>query len=225
MAKLSLYRAPREEERLRTQHTLVTVLETTLRLLHPFMPFITEELWQRLPHTGESIMTSPYPKATRKQTDVGAERALAPIMAAVAAVRTIRGEMRIAPSATLTVTIKPTASPAPFAECVPLIEALGRATVRVDGAATRPPASALAVVEDAEVYVDLTGVVDLDAERQRLQKEIKRLDEFIAQVEAKLSRPEFVERAPAEVVARERERQTENRALRDKHVASLGWIG
>jgi valyl-tRNA synthetase len=225
MAKLSLYRAPREEERLRTQHTLVTVLETTLRLLHPFMPFITEELWQRLPHTGDSIMISPYPKATRKQTDVGAERALAPIMAAVTAVRTIRGEMRIAPSATLTVTIKPTAGPAPFAECVPLIEALGRATVRVDRAATRPPASALAVVEDAEVYVDLTGVVDLDAERQRLQKEIKRLDEFIAQVEAKLSRPEFVERAPAEVVARERERQTENRALRDKLVASLGWIG
>jgi len=203
----------------------VTVLETTLRLLHPFMPFITEELWQRLPHTGDSIMISPYPKATRKQTDVGAERALAPIMAAVTAVRTIRGEMRIAPSATLTGTIKPTAGPAPFAECVPLIEALGRATVRVDRAATRPPASALAVVEDAEVYVDLTGVVDLDAERQRLQKEIKRLDEFIAQVEAKLSRPEFVERAPAEVVARERERQTENRALRDKLVASLGWIG
>ena len=94
----------------------------------------------------------------------------------------------------------------------------------MDARAVRPPASALAVVDDAELYVDLTGVVDLAAERQRLQKEIKRVEEFIAQVEGKLARPEFVERAPAEVVARERERQAENHALRDKLVASLGWI-
>src|SRR5215467_2113237 len=93
IAKLSLYRAEHPEARRRTQHTLVTVLESTLRLLHPFMPFITEELWQRLPHTGESIMIARYPKATARQIDAAAERALAPIMAAVTAVRTIRSEM------------------------------------------------------------------------------------------------------------------------------------
>jgi valyl-tRNA synthetase len=224
IAKLSLYRAEHAEARLRTQHTLVTVLEATLRLLHPFMPFITEELWQRLPHAGDSIMVAPYPRATLRQTDAEAERAMAPIMAAVTAVRAIRGEMRIPPSVTLAVTIRPGAAPAAFAESAPLIEALARAALTVDGAATRPPASALAVVGDAELYVDLSGVVDLATERQRLQKEIKRVEDFIAQVAAKLARPEFVERAPAEVVAKERERQTENRALRDKLVASLTWI-
>jgi valyl-tRNA synthetase len=224
IAKLALYRPEHPDVRLRTQHTLVTVLEATLRLLHPFMPFITEELWQRLPHTGESIVIAPFPRATRKQIDAEAERAMAPIMAAVTAVRTIRSEMRIAPSATLSVTFRPgPASPA-FAESAPLIEALARASVRVDAGAMRPAASALAVVEDAEVYVDLTGVVDLAAERPRLQKEIRRVDDLIAQGEAKLARPEFVERAPAEVVAKERERQAENRGLRDKLVASLGWI-
>jgi valyl-tRNA synthetase len=224
MAKLALYRPDHPHARLRAQHTLVTVLETTLRLLHPFMPFITEELWQRLPHAGESIMVAPYPRATRRQMDAGAEAAMTPIMAAVTAVRTIRGEMRIAPSASLAVTIRPgPASPA-FADSAPLIEALARATVRVDPEARRPAASALAVVDDAELYVDLTGVVDLAAERQRLQKEIRRVDGLIAQGDAKLARPDFVERAPAEIVAKERERQAENRGLRDKLAASLGWI-
>src|SRR5262249_11332928 len=77
IAKLSLYRAESPAARLRTQHTLVTVLETALRLLHPFMPFITEELWQRLPHRGESIMVAPYPRAKAGQTDAEAEREMA----------------------------------------------------------------------------------------------------------------------------------------------------
>ena len=170
-------------------------------------------------------MIARYPKETARQIDAAAERALAPIMAAVTAVRTIRSEMRIAPSVTLAVTIRPGGDGTTFAHQAHLVEALARASVRVDPAASRPATSALAVVEGAELYVDLTGVVDLAAERQRLQKEIKRVDDFIAQVEGKLARPEFVERAPADVVAKERERQAENRALRDKLVASLGWIG
>src|SRR4029453_9759522 len=112
-----------------------------------------------------------------------------------------------------------------FEESRSLIESLARASVRVDAAATRPAASAPAVVDDAEGYVDLSGVVARAAERLRLQKEIKRVDDLITQGEAKLTRPEFVERAPAEVVTKERERLAENRGLRDKFVASLGWIG
>src|SRR5919198_3028321 len=107
IAKLSLYRAAEPVERLRTQHTLVEVLETTLRLLHPFMPFVTEEVWQRLPHKGESIMVAPYPKATRKHHDPAAEREMAAVMDVVTAVRNIRGEMRIAPGAILSVTLRP----------------------------------------------------------------------------------------------------------------------
>jgi valyl-tRNA synthetase len=169
-------------------------------------------------------MIAPYPRATRGQIDAEAERAMASIMAAVTAVRTIRGEMRIPPSATVAVTIRPGPTSAAFADSAPLIESLARASLRIDAEATRPGASALAVVEDAELYVDLSGVVDLAAERQRLQKEIKRVDDLIAQGEAKLGRPEFVERAPAEVVAKERERLAENRSLREKFTSSLGWI-
>src|SRR5262249_49387586 len=110
IAKVALYRPDDPAARLRAQHTLVTVLEATLRLLHPFMPFITEELWQRLPRDNrapESIMIAAYPKASRRQQDADAERAMAVVMDAVTAIRNIRGEMRIAPGVTLAVTVKP----------------------------------------------------------------------------------------------------------------------
>jgi len=95
----------------------------------------------------------------------------------------------------------------------------------VDPRATRPRASALGVVGGTEVYVALEGVVDLAAERQRLEKEIKRAEEAIAFGRGKLSRPEFAERAPADVVEKEREKVAAQEALREKLVASLGWVG
>ncbi|MBI2216520.1 MAG: valine--tRNA ligase [Candidatus Rokubacteria bacterium] len=226
IAKLSLYRPETPDERLRTQHTLVTVLETTLRLLHPFTPFITEEIWQRLPHDGESIMVAPYPRARRKAGDAGAERTMGLVIDLVTAIRTVRGEMRVPPSATLGVTVRPSAEQgALFEASRRTIEALARARLTVDPAATRPASAALAVAGGAEVYVELAGVVDLAAERQRLSKEIRRASETIAMLEGKLARPEFVERAPAEVVERERGRLAAERSVREKLEASLGWLG
>jgi len=105
------------------------------------------------------------------------------------------------------------------------VQSLARATLTVDLRATRPRASALGVVGGTEVYVALEGVVDLAAERQRLEKEIKRAEEAIAFGRAKLSRPEFAERAPADVVEKEREKVAAQEALREKLVASLGWVG
>ena len=225
MAKLSLYRPADPAERLRAQHTLVTVLEATLRLLHPFMPFISEDLWQRLPHRGPSIMIAPYPRARRGQVDAEAERGMGVLMDAITAVRNIRGEMRIGPGVTVAVTIRAAAEHhALFREHVALVESLARARLTVDLAATRRPATALAVVGASELYVDLRGVVDLAAERQRLGKEIARVDETIAFLRQKLGRPEFVERAPAEVVQRERDRLAAEETLRVKLAASLGSI-
>ena len=210
IAKLPLYRPASPEERLAAQHTLVTVLESTLRLLHPFMPFITEEIWQRLPGTGESIMIAPYPRVARGQIDAGAERDMTAVMAAVMAIRNIRGEMRIAPSVPLSVTIRPASDAAPlFAATASLVGSLARADVSVDAEATRPHTSALAVLGAAELYVDLAGVVDLAAERARLDKEIRKVTESIAFIEGKLARPDFVERAPAEIVEKERHRLRE----------------
>jgi valyl-tRNA synthetase len=224
IAKLSLYQ--RESAvRARTQHTLVTVLEPTLRLLHPLMPFITEEIWQQLPHRGESIMVVPYPRARAARIDTEAERQMQSVTDLVTAIRNVRGEMRIAPGVSLAVTVRATDKHiALFAEQRPLIEMLGRCRLTIDQHASRPTNAALTVVGASEVYVDLTGVVDLVAERQRLTKEMARLDETLAFLTGKLARPDFVERAPAEIVERERTRLAEGRALREKLEESRRWI-
>jgi valyl-tRNA synthetase len=226
MAKLALYRPEAPARRLAAQHTLVVVLETTLRMLHPFMPFITEEIWQRLPHAGDSIMVARYPRARRADVDEEAERALAVVMETVATVRNIRGEMRVSPAVPLTVRVRPSAAHAALVrEHAALVEALARARVTVDPAATRPPQSALGLVGETEVYVELAGVVDLAAERARLEKEIRRAADAIEFTRAKLARPEFTERAPAEVVDKEKEKLAQQEALLAKLTASLSWVG
>ena len=225
MAKIPLYRAGDGAARRQAQETLVTVLETTLRLLHPFMPFITEEIWQRLPEHGESIMLAPYPNVGRGHADAAAERDMTVVMDAVTAIRNIRGEMRISPATTLDAIVRPSPEHAAvLATAAALVETLARTRLTVDPAASRPAGSALAVVRGSELYVSLEGVVDVAAERARLDKEIRKAAETVGFIEGKLARPEFVERAPAEIVEKERQRLAEQRELREKLEASLAWI-
>jgi len=225
IAKTALYRGEDASARRRVQHTLVTTLETTLRLLHPFMPFITEELWQRLPDAGESIMIAPYPRPGGV-VDGAAAREMAVLMQAITAIRTIRGEMRLSPAQTLGATVKAAAVDEPLLRAhTALIDTLARARVTVDPGATRPRASALGVIGDSEIYVELEGLIDLSAERQRLEKEIKRTADAIAFTRGKLARPDFTERAPAEIVDKERDKLAEQEALHAKLVASLSWVG
>ena len=158
-------------ERAVTQRTLVETLDATLRLLHPFMPFISEEIWQRLPREEAAdraayIMSAPFPKAGRKGRDAAAEAEMAPVIAVVSAIRTVRSESRISPAVELTVTVKcPPRTPPGLRDAVPLISALARARVTVDPQAARPPQSAHAVAGGADVFVLLEGVVDVGAER------------------------------------------------------------
>ncbi|PYN54345.1 MAG: hypothetical protein DMD92_18935 [Candidatus Rokuibacteriota bacterium] len=170
-------------------------------------------------------MIAPYPKAGRKQHDPAAERALGAVMEVVTAVRNIRGEMRISPAEVLRVTLRPTRDGGDlFKEHTALVDALARIRLVVDPRAGRPKSSALAVAGGAEIYVELAGIVDLAAERQRLEKEIRKVAESVEFLTAKLARPEFVERAPAEIVERERARLAEQETLRAKLTASLGWL-
>ncbi len=228
VAKTALYRPESPDQRLAAQHALVTVLETTLRLLHPIMPFITEELWQRLPaavRRGESIMLAKYPRVVRNAVDARAERQFGLVMQMIGGIRNIRGEMRIAPSVTLATTVKPASEHEQvIRDASGLVETLGRARLVIDPRATRLPNSAIALVGQTEMYVDLAGVVDLATERARLAKEIKRAADTVAFLETKLSRPEFAERAPAVVVDKERERLDAERQLQAKLEASLTWI-
>jgi valyl-tRNA synthetase len=170
-------------------------------------------------------MIAPYPRPTAAP-DPTAEREMALVMQAITAIRNIRGEMRLSPAQTLTATVKATAADEPLLRAhAALIETLARARVTVDPHATRPRASALAVVGQSEIYVELEGLVDLAAERQRLEKEIKRAGDAIAFTRGKLARPDFTERAPAEIVEKERDKLAEQEALHAKLVASLSWVG
>ena len=227
IAKRSLYQPESPAARAVTQRTLVETLETTLRLLHPFMPFISEELWQRLPHQGDSIMIAPFPKASRKGRDPEAERLMAPVLDFVSAIRTIRSESRISPAVELAVSVKP-AGPevaAALASGAAVIGSLARAAITVSADGGRPANSAMAATPSGDVFVRLEGVVDFEAERQRLRKEVERARKEIAFLEGKLGRPDFVERAPAEVVERERARLTEQRQTEQKLAASLAALG
>jgi valyl-tRNA synthetase len=234
IAKRSLYQPESPEARAVTQRTLVETLEATLRLLHPFMPFISEELWQRLPHRGESIpaptrsiMIAPFPKAGRKGRDPEAERLMAPLLDVVSAIRTIRSESRISPAVELAVSVKP-ASPevaAALAASASVVGSLARAAITVAGDGARPASSAMAATPSGDVFVRLEGVVDFESERARLRKEVERARKEIAFLEGKLGRPEFVERAPAEVVERERARLVEQQQTAQKLAASLAALG
>jgi valyl-tRNA synthetase len=220
-SKLVLYRGEDPAARARTQATLLDVLETTLRLLHPFMPFLTEEVWQRLPKGRGAVahvMVARYPRPKRQGIDAAAEAEMRLLMAVVAAVRNVRSEMQIPPARSLTVIVRPpdAARAAVLESATAQLGALARAEVRVDAAATRPPQSALALAEGCEVYIPLEGVVDLSAERRRLAREVERAEAELARLEGKLGRAEFRQRAPADVVAREEARQAEEAARRTK---------
>jgi valyl-tRNA synthetase len=218
-SKLTLYRGDDPAARARTQATLVEVLEATLRLLHPFMPFITEEIWQRLPRgrtAAASIMIAPYPRPRRGDVDAPAEASMAPVMAVITAIRNLRSEMHVAPSRVLTVVVRPPAGPIAtiLGEAARAIGAFTRAEVRVDPDAMRPPRSLLTLAEACELYVPVEGLIDIAAERGRLERELRRAEDELARTEAKLAREEFRQRAPAEVVAREEARRAEQLGLR-----------
>jgi valyl-tRNA synthetase len=169
-------------------------------------------------------MIAPYPRAGA--VDAAAEREMGLLMQVVTVVRNIRGEMRISPAQMLDVTLRAAPADEPlFREHVRLIEVLARARVTIDPSATRPRTAALGVAGQSEIHVRLEGLVDLAAEKQRLEKEIRRASEAMAFTRGKLARPEFTERAPAEIVDKEREKLAEQEVLHAKLVASLDWMG
>jgi valyl-tRNA synthetase len=218
-SKPTLYRGADPAVRARTQATLLEVLETTLRLLHPFMPFITEEIWQRLPKPGrqpDSIMIARFPR--RRAVDTAVEAEFGPLIDLVAKVRTIRSEMQVPPGRELTAIVKPSSEAVEglLGREAAVLGALARAKLSIDRHAVRPPQAALAVSDAGEVYVPLEGIVDLAAERRRLERELAKVEEELARLTAKLARAEFRERAPAEVVAREEARRADQLALQAK---------
>jgi valyl-tRNA synthetase len=219
--------SPQREE---TRATLVHVLETTLRALHPMMPFITEDIWQRVPKSdaGPTIVLARYPGASDGRKDESAEREMAVLQAAIVAARTIRAEHDLAPrqEIPLVLATNDAAVRDLLVKQTPAIASLCRASVRVepdDG--QTPEKTAISVADRVRVLVPLEGLVDFEKERERLARELKKVSNDLASVEKKLSNEGFVARAPQEVVAQERERQRELAGKREHLETALSALG
>ena len=217
LTKARLY-AEEPERKDTAMKVLVYVLDQVLRLLHPFMPFITEEIWQSIPHEGESLMLSAWP-VYKEELNFKAEKdQMESVMEAIRAIRNRRAEMNVPPSKKAALYVL-TAKPQIFAEGEGFLQRLAYADAvsmlekepeNLDGMVTITTA-------DAKLYIPMGQLVDVAKELDRIGKELEKNKKFLASLEAKLSNEKFVGRAPEAVVNAEREKAQKTRDL----IASL----
>jgi valyl-tRNA synthetase len=198
-----------------TVATLVAVFETALRLLHPLMPFLTDELWHALPGVEReraTLLLTSFPHAADVERDDAAEARVERLVAVVRALRNLRSEMNLPPSREIDLLVasrdaQASAELPGFADAIKTLARIGRLETLPGG--TRPSGSALAVAGGLELYVPLAGLIDVSAERERLEREIERVVKELAAVTRKLDNDDFMSRAPEEIVAKERARSAE----------------
>ncbi|AXO62870.1 valine--tRNA ligase [Pseudomonas sp. phDV1] len=207
--------APIERQR-GTRRTLVRVLEVILRLAHPFMPFITEEIWQRIKAQagvqGETLMLQPWPVANESRIDAAAEGDIEWVKQLMLGVRQIRGEMKISMAKRIDIIVANASAEdlRRLADFEPLLSKLAKLeSVRVLAAGEEAPMSATTLVGEMEVLVPMAGLIDKDAELARLDKEVARLEGEVKRVGGKLANEGFVAKAPAEVLEKERAKLAE----------------
>jgi len=201
-----------------TRRTLIATLESLLRLVHPLMPFISEEIWLRVAPragvAGETVMIQSYPEAATGDVDPAAEAEMEWVQGFILGLRRIRGEMDIAPGRRLPVLLQDAGD-----EDRRLLERHGRLVRdvgRIESVdfldeGTEVPPSATALLGDMKIFVPMAGLIDVQAERGRLGKQAKKVQAELSRAEAKLANPRFVDNAPADIVAKERDRETEFR--------------
>ncbi|NOQ34389.1 MAG: valine--tRNA ligase, partial [Methylococcaceae bacterium] len=194
-----------------TRKTLLTVLETILRLAHPIMPFITEEIWQRVaPLAGidaETIMLQPYPKADESQINQDAIAQTNWLMAFILGIRRIRGEMNIAPAKPLPILIEngSVQDKAFLKNNMAYLKKLGRLeSITWLSSEDSAPESAIALVDEMKILIPLAGLIDKEAELARLDKEIQKINKDMPRIVGKLNNPKFMDKAPADVVDKEK---------------------
>ncbi len=211
--KPALYGKKGEESKRATLTVLWRVFHDTLILLHPFMPFVTEEIWHKFPATDASIMKAVYPSDAAERgaikRDPEAEHAMAVVTDIITAVRNIRGEMNISPSQSLAMVLQ-----TPEETTRSLIEQqqdvildLARLhALSIESPGDKPRASATAIVGDATIFVSLEGIVDFENEELRLEKEIAKLGKELSAISNKLNNESFLSKAPGEIVEKVREK-------------------
>ena len=216
-------------ERAQVRGLLVSVLEQALRLMHPIMPFVTEELWQQLPlqDAPESLMIAAWPAAEASDLDDEAEREMAFLQDVISAARTIRSELNVPRGRQVDLLLSTAGAEraASLERHRGHLEALvGAASLEVGVGLPQPSSSGSAVVADVEIFIPLQGLIDVDAESSRLRKEIEKLQGVVQGLERKLDNEAFLSRAPAAVVEKERLRRQECRASLAKLSASLEML-
>ena len=199
-----------------TRRTLIRVLEVILRLAHPFMPFITEEIWQRIKtqagKQGDTLMLQPWPLANESRIDAAAEADIEWVKQLMLGVRQIRGEMKISMAKRIDIIVQNASAEdlRRLSDFEPLLNKLAKLeSVRVLASGEEAPMSATTLVGEMQVLVPMAGLIDKDAELARLDKEIQRLSGEVQRVGGKLANEGFVAKAPAEVLDKERAKLAE----------------
>jgi len=217
LSKVVLY--SESDEAKDTINCLFYVFETVLKLLHPFMPFVTEEIWFNILGKTESIMISSYPGSDSIKKDEESLKKMRYIMDAVTGIRSIRGELNIAPSITLDVYIKSLSSEAEgiLHEGNQFILKLARAkNLTIGKAIVRQKGSAISVKKDFEIYIPVKGLIDIEQEKKRLLKELQKMDQEISFLNKKLMNEDFIKNAPQDVVNKDKEKYEELLIKSDK---------
>ncbi|HHU33505.1 MAG: valine--tRNA ligase [Zhaonellaceae bacterium] len=213
LVKPRLYGKETPKSKYTAQYVLNYVLTNTLKLLHPFMPFITEEIWQHLPEKGKSIMVSKWPQTDSNLVDKDAEESMDLLMEVIRSIRNIRAEMNVPPGKKAEVIIM-----AKSKEAYAIVNTGQEYVARLangepiniyEGIGTKPSNVATAIVGDLEIYLPLEGLIDLEVEIKRLEKELSQTKKELERVTGKLSNEGFLTKAPQEVIAKEQAKQRE----------------
>lgn len=226
MAKLPLY-GEDEAAKTTTKSVLTYVLDKILKLLHPIMPFITEEIWQHIPHEGETIMHSDWPTVNAQWNDATAEQEMTALQNVIRSVRNIRSEMNVAPKKPVELLIKTKSEQETtiFDANKDFIERFCNPETLAIGTDIQAPEKAVsAVISGADIYLPLSGLINIDDEISRLKKELEKMNAEVERTKKKLSNPRFVDKAPEQVVNKEREKQADYIEKRDKLDARIAEL-
>lgn len=225
-AKLTLYGEDEAAKR-STQSVLAYVLDRTLRLIHPFMPFISEEIWQHIPHQGEVLMLAEWPAFESAHEAPDAVKEMNMLMDVIRAVRNVRAEVNVPMSRKVELLIKPAND-----EVTQLLKRneiyiqrfCGTSLLAIDPSMQSPDKAMTAIVTGAELFLPLSGLIDITQELARLNKELQVLNSEVERVEKKLANEGFVNKAPAKVIEEEKAKLLDYSAKRDKVLSRLAEL-
>jgi valyl-tRNA synthetase len=209
LTKNRLYTSENEEIKSAVLTRAINHFDNMLRMIHPFMPFVSEELWNLIEERkeGESISIAKFPVVDEAKINRDAETKMEFVQNIITSIRNIRGEMNIPPSRKVDALLKTKTLEEDQINYIKTLAKIDKLQFGAD--ITKPKATASSVIKDCEIYIPLEGIIDLDVEKERLQKEIKRLEGALIGVNKKLSNERFVNNAPKEVVEKEKAKQTD----------------